>query len=50
MLFVSDGCVGRNFNSEEFARNTRTEVVSLAIQHILGLCDLIADQKGMDMD
>ena len=32
MLFVSDGCVGRNFNSEEFAGITQTEVTSLAIR------------------
>ena len=29
MLFVSDGCDGRNFHSKEFAGITRTEVVSL---------------------
>ena len=31
MLFVSDGCDGRNFHSQELAGITRTEVVSLAI-------------------
>ena len=31
MLFVSNGCDGRNFHSKDLAGITRTEVVSLAI-------------------